>query len=165
VVSQSCSSAKLSARYNKDVELNDSNFDQLKGNYSNFTTDTIHRNRTLFSNFQTDTLYSKSAYTVEIIPIGNKMLELRLNRNDTLMSSIRINGKYRKGYFKVKRQWNSEFIVGPLVWLLGDNLKYVGLTKSDDLVILSSSGGVMLLIVFPIFAAGTQNENVYARKK
>jgi hypothetical protein len=85
--------------------------------------------------------------------------------NEFTIDSLTIKGKYRRGYFKVKRQWDASFIAGPLLWVLGDNFKYVGLTEENKLVIINSgSGGVMLLVAFPIFGAGSgQFENEYER--
>ncbi len=78
-----------------------------------------------------------------------------------------IKGKYRRGYFKMKRQYSTNFIAGPLLWILGDNFKYLGLTKDNKLIIIDSgNGGVMLFVIFPIFGSGSgQFENEYERIK
>ena len=87
--------------------------------------------------------------------------------NETIIESLTIKAKYRSGYFKIKRQWNSSFIFGPLIWELGDNFKYLGVTKENKLVIIDSgNGGVMLLVAFPIMGAGGgQVEHEYERIK
>lgn len=104
---------------------------------------------------------------IGITPINTKSIELKLLRENSLISTLKVQGKYKRGYFRVKRKQYSKFIAGPLLWIMGDNFKYIGLTKKDDLVILNSgSGGVLIALVLPIFAAGSgQYENVYIREK
>ncbi len=104
---------------------------------------------------------------VNITPIGKNKIILKVVDNQSVIDSLTIKGKYRRGYFKMRRQWNTSFIAGPLLWILGDNLKYLGLTKENKLVIIDSgSGGVMLLVAFPIFGEGSgQFENEYERTK
>lgn len=168
ILSTACTSVKLTSRYGKDIELTPINLNQLKGKYSNISLDTVHFNRTLIGNFQFDTLFKqKESSFVTIEPLDAKTLNLNLFKADSNICTMTVKGKFRKGYFKVKRQWNSSFIAGPLLWILGDNLKYLGLTNENNLVIINSGdGGVMLLIAFPIFAAGSrQFINEYQRKK
>lgn len=163
----SCSTVKLKSRIGKDIHLDANSFDKLSGNFKNSKNDSISFHRTLYNNFNYDTVYKQKDLAVNITPIEKNKIKLKLLDNDTVLDSLTIKGKYRKGYFKIKRQWSASFIAGPLLWTLGDNLKYLGLTNENKLVIVNSgSGGVMLLIVFPIFAAGSgQFENEYERTK
>ncbi len=163
----SCSTIRLSHRKEKDIHLDQTSFKKLNGNYSNITLDTNHINRTLFDNFQYDSVYKQTNLSVNITAVDNKTIHLKLLNNDILMDSLTIKGNYRRGYFKIRRQWNTSFITGPLLWILGDNFNYLGLTNENNLVVVNSGGGgVMLLIVIPIFAAGgKQFESEYARTK
>ena len=163
----SCSTIRLSHREGKDIQLDNNSLGKLNGNYSNITLDTNHINRTLFNNFRYDSVYKQTNLSVNITPIDNKTINLKLLNNNILIDSLTIKGNYRRGYFKIRRQWNTSFIAGPLLWILGDNFKYLGLTNENNLVIVNSGGGgVMLLIVIPIFAAGGgQLENEYERTK
>ncbi|WKZ76300.1 MAG: hypothetical protein QY303_05245 [Vicingaceae bacterium] len=87
--------------------------------------------------------------------------------NETVIDSLTIKGKYRKGYFKVRTEVKANFIAGPLLWVLAENTKYIGITNDNNLVILNSGGsGFLLLIAFPIFAAsGGQTTIEYERQK
>jgi len=127
--------------------------------------DTIRLGRTLYNNFNYDTISRQKDLVVNITPIDKHEIKLKVLDNEFTIDSLTIKGKFRRGYFKVRRQWEASFIVGPLVWVLGDNFKYVGLTKENKLVIINSgSGGVMLLVAFPIFGAGSGPfENEYER--
>jgi hypothetical protein len=168
VVFSACSSVKLTSRYGKDIELTPTNFNQLEGKYSNISLDSVHYFRTLIGNFQFDTLFKQKESSFVIIePLDNKTLNLKLFKADSNICELTVKGKFKNGYFKVKRQWTTSFIAGPLLWILGDNLKYLGLTNENNLVIVNSGGGgAMLLIAIPIFAAGGgQYENEYAKAK
>lgn len=163
-----CSSVKLANRYGKDIELTSANFNQLTGKYSNTSLDTIHFNRTLIGNFQFDTLFKQKESSFVIIePLDEKTLILKLIKSDINICALTVKGKFRKGYFKVKREWKASFIAGPLLWILGENLNYLGLTSENNLVLVNSGGsGFLLLIAFPIFAAGAgQTEIEYERQK
>lgn len=163
----SCSTIRLKSRKGKDLHIDASSFDKLSGDFKNSKNDTIHFRRTLYNNFNYDTVYRQKDLIVNITPIDKNKIILKVFDNETPIDSLTIKGKYRRGYFKMRRQWSTSFLAGPLLWGLGDNLKYLGLTKDNKLVIINSgSGGVMLLVVFPIFAAGSgQFENEYERKK
>jgi hypothetical protein len=163
----SCSTIKLSGRYGKDIEINQDNFQKLEGRFSNPGLDTNHRNRTLLSNFLTDSIYKNQELCLQIETINHKSILLKVWSDDTLVESIAVKGKFKRGYFKVRRQWNTSFIAGPLLWILGDDLKYLGITNTNNLLVINSGGGgLMLLIAVPIFAAGgSQFENEYVRIK
>ena len=163
----SCSTIRLKSRKGLDIHLDAKSFDKLSGNYKNSKNDTINFRKTLYSNFNYDSLYKQKNLIVNFTPIDKNTIKLKVLDNETALDSLTIKGKYRRGYFKMRRQWSTSFIAGPLLWILGDNLKYIGLTKENKLVIIDSgSGGVMLLVAFPIFAAGSgQFENEYEQTK
>jgi len=163
----SCSTIRLKSRKGKDLHLDASFFNKLSGDFKNSKNDTINFRKTLYNNFNYDTVYRQKDLIVNITPIDKHKIKLKVLDNETFIDSLTITGKYRRGYFKVRRQWSTSFIAGPLLWILGDNLKYIGLTKENKLVIIDSgSGGVMLLVAFPISAAGSgQFENEYERTK
>lgn len=162
----SCSTISLKTRNGLDVELEANSFDQLRGNFNNTVNDTMNVHKTLYSNFNDDTIYIQKNLIVSVAPIDRKTIKLTLLDNETVIDSLTISGRYRRGYFKIKRQWSTRFIAGPMLWVLGDNFKYLGVTKENKLVILDSGGGgVMLLLALPIFAAGgRQTEVVYERQ-
>ena len=160
-----CSSVNFSSRKGKDFELNENNYTLIEGSYSNNTIDTLHKYRTLLSEFQFDTISNHNNYKVRIVANGNRMLEFKFINTDTLISSFLVKGRYKRGYFKAKTEWGPGFIAGPLLWTLGDRRKYIGITKNNNLVVLTSYGGMMFLTVLPIFAAGGQYEAEYLRMK
>lgn len=163
----SCSTIRLKDRKGIDIHLDANSSQKLSGVYKNSKNDTIKFHRTLYSNFTFDSLYRQKDITINITPIDKNKIKLKVYNQESAIDSLTIKGKYRRGYFKMRRQWSTSFIAGPLLWILGDNLKYIGLTKEDKLVIIDSgSGGVMLLVAFPISAAGSgQFENEYERTK
>ena len=163
----SCSTVRLKSREGLDIHLESNSFYKLRGNYKNSENDTLNFRKTLYSNFNYDSLYRQKDFVVNCTPIDKNTIKLKVLDKQTTVDSLIITGKYRRGYFKIKRQWSTSFIAGPLLWTLGDNLKYIGLTKENKLVIIDSGiGGVMLLVAFPIIANGSgQFENEYERTK
>jgi hypothetical protein len=163
----SCTTIKLTNRAGRDIEITEDSFQKLEGTFSNISIDTNHRNRTLLSNFLTDSIYKNQELSLQIEAIDHKSILLKVWSYDTVVESIAVKGKFKRGYFKVRRQWNTSFIAGPLLWILGDDLKYLGITNTNNLLVINSGGGgLMLLIALPIFAAGgSQFENEYVRIK
>jgi hypothetical protein len=163
----SCSTIKLKNRKGLDIHLDANSSYKLNGDFKNSKIESNKFQRTLYNNFNLDTIYRQKNLIVNITHIDKKNIKLKAIDNQFTIDSLTIKGKYRRGYFKMKRQWSTSFIAGPLLWILGDNLKYLGLTKDNKLLIIDSgSGGVMLLVAFPILGAGSgQYENEYERTK
>jgi len=166
----SCSTVNLKARAGKDVFLSSVDHEKFKGAYSNLPIDTNYRRRGLYCYFtkgNKDTLCIQKQYSVEIIPVDAKTLTVNLNDNEMLIQRLTLKGKYKKGYFKAKRQFLFSGVVGPLVWVFGENINYLGLSKDNNLVVLNSGGaGVLFFIVLPIFVAGgNKHDHEYRRIK
>lgn len=162
-----CSTINLSYRNGKDIKLGVHSLDKLDGDFFNMPQDTNHIGASFFNNFQHDSVYHQKNLKINVTAITNKTLSLKLFDNSTLVDSLIIKGKTQKGYFRIKREWSTDFIAGPLLWALVEEHKYVGLTKENDLVLINSGGnGIILLILFPFFAAnGGQSTNQYHRTK
>ena len=160
----SCSAVKLSDRINKDRELNDSNYSQLKGSYSNRSTNYARDSHTILKTLTTDTVKQRRNFMVKIEPLDNESLIVKFY-NDSIPKEIKLTGRYKRGYFKVKREWNHKFLVGPLFWGFGDKINYIGLRNNKDLVILNSRGGTAFIFVVPAFSAGGQFNATFKREK
>lgn len=167
LIATSCSSIKLESRIGLDIQLNANSFDKLNGDYKNSNQDTSKSNKSLYNNFNYDSIYKQKHLIVNFTSIDKHKIKIKVLDKETVIDSLTLKGKYRRGYFKIKRQWSTSFLAGPLLWMLAEDLKYLGLTKENKLVIIDSGGGgVMLFIAFPIFAAGHgQFENVYEQAK
>lgn len=163
----SCSSVRLNNRKDSDIYLDANSYNKIGGNYNNLKVDTIKSYRSLYSNFNFDSIYKQKNIIINFDPINKNTINLKVINNGKAIDSLSIKGKYRRGYFKMRRNWNINFIAGPFLWIINDNIKYLGLSKDDNLIILNSgSGGVMMLVAFPIFATqSTPFENEYIRIK
>lgn len=151
----SCSTVKLQNRKDLDIELDANSLDKLSAYYKNTSNDTTYARKSLYYGFDDDTLYKRDDLMVKIKPIDKKNIQFKIFDNGIAIDSISIKGKYKKGYFKVKRQLKTDFIVGPLLWILSENLKYIGLTNDNNLVVINSGGsGFLLFVVVPTFSAG-----------
>ena len=153
----SCSTVDFASRKNKDILLSSDHYLKLQGTFVNHSTDTSYRKSTLFNNFTAGT---HQGLCVEIIPKDERKLTVNLYNGKTpvqneLQKSVTLKGKYKKGYFKVKRLYRTKFVAGPLLWILGEKKNCIGLTKENNLVVLDSGGtGVLFLLAFPFFVAG-----------
>lgn len=176
VLIASCSTVNMTARNGKDIPLTSSDYLKLKGTFSNQSLDTNRFNfkRTLFENFTFDTLGRRQTdFYAEVLPVDEKTVTINLYRydkldiQDVLIKSMTLKGKFKRGYFKVKRQYVKKFIAGPFLWVFGEHQNYIGLTKENNLVILESGGsGVLLLVVLPFFVAGgDKHDYEYTRTK
>jgi hypothetical protein len=167
MLTYSCSTINLKSRKGIDEFLNASTFNKLSGDFVNSKHDSIKNQRTLYYNFNYDTIYKKKDLVINIKPIDKRNIEIKVIDKEIIIDSLTLKGKFKNGYFKTKRKWNSDFFFGPILWLLGDNYKYLGLTKDNNLVIIDSgNGGMILLVFFPLIGGGSgQSENEYQRKK
>lgn len=151
----SCSTVRFKDRIGKDISLDANSLDKLSGDFKNSNNDTTNFRTTLYNNFNYDTLFRKKDLIVNYTPIDKNRIKLKVLDTETVIDSLTIKGKYRKGYFKVRTEVKANFIVGPFLWVLTENTKYIGMTNDNNLVILNSGGsGFLLLIAFPIFVAG-----------
>jgi len=171
-LASSCKTVNLATRNGKDLQLSSTDFTKFNGIYSNLPTDTNHLNRTLYCNFtkgnkSKDTICKQIHYNVKVLSTDPKTLTLELNDNGITIQNVTLKGKYKNGYFKVKRQFNFSGIVGPLVWVFGEHINYIGLSKDNNLVVFDSGGsGALFIIVLPIFVAGgDERNNEYLRTK
>jgi hypothetical protein len=154
----SCSKIQLKNRArNTDTKLTLRSSYILKGAYSNFPSDSTKS--TLYQQFKkafTRNSLNGQNPTVDLNPIDKRTIGLSLKDKNVTTDSIVIKGRYRKGYFKTRRHWETSFIAGPFLWTIGDNFKYLGLTAERNLVILNSdAGGLMLMLLIPIFGTNS----------
>lgn len=165
LITCSCSTINLSNRKGKDAHLSKDSYHQLEGVFYNGTIDSLPKRYTLYNQLKYDSAHQQEHFRVRVIPIDDKSIRFELLDNNKLLDSLIINGKYRKGYFKAKKKRNVNFIAGPLLWIVSDNFKCLGLTKGGDMVIINSGGsGIMWFIILPIFSASAgQSETEYGR--
>lgn len=161
----SCSTIHLKDRKEKDKYLSSSSYDELNGSYNNLKHEATTLHKTLLSNFDHESPHNQKDLIVKVDTPNENTIVLSVVDNETVIDSLIIKGRYRRGYFKLRREWRSNFIAGPLLWVLASKMKYIGLSKENQLVIIDDGGGgTMFLVVFPIFAAGTgQSINEYER--
>ena len=140
--------------------MDETQFGQLEGRYANGIIDSTsdYSNRTLFGNFETDTVNAGIEKVVQIAQLDAKRLELSLYSSDHLLSSTTLKGRFKRGYFKVRRRCKTNFIAGPILWVIAEDFQYIGLTNENSLVVLNSGGsGLLLFVVVPVFAGGGGN--------
>lgn len=162
----SCTTVKLPNRKGKDIVLSSDNFMQLNGIYTNNSSDSTGKRRNLWNNFETDSLNDYSGYKVSIFPNDLNSLKLKIFYEDSIVFVTMLGGHYKDGYFAIEREWTTEFIAGPAIWFLNNNIRYIGLDKNNNLVVLNSGNKLLiLLMMFPVKLSKVQHENIYKRSK
>lgn len=160
LIFSSCSTVNLKARKGMDVELTATDYEKLKGSFSNTPIDTAYYYHTLYRNFRNDTTGTKQKqYTLEITPVSANRMTLKLSHNDVPIKTLNLKGKFKNGYFRVKRKFSAEMLFGP-IWGLTEHLNYIGLSKENNLVVFDSGGvGFTMVTIFPFFVAGGDRYN------
>lgn len=163
----SCSTINLTNRKGKDAQLSESSYHQLEGVFQNGTIDSLPKRYALYSQLKYDTAHQFEHLKVRVTPIDASSIRFELLENDEVLDSLTLEGKYRRGYFKAKKKRNVNFIAGPLLWIVSDSFKCLGITKGGDMVIINSGGsGIMWFIILPVFVANAgQSETEYSRIK
>lgn len=163
----SCSTVNLTNRKGKDAQLSESSYHQLEGVFQNGTIDSLPKRYALYSQLKYDTAHQFEHLKVRVTPIDASSIRFELLENDEVLDSLTLEGKFRGGYFKANKKRNVNFIAGPLLWIVSDNFKCLGLTKGGDMVMINSGGsGIMWLVILPIFSASAgQSETEHARIK
>jgi hypothetical protein len=164
VLTCSCSSVRLKGREEKPLDAE--KLHELKGSYLNGRSDSLDfYNRQLFRQLGKDTTTRNDGCRVEILPQDANTLEVLLFDGDQLVADATVKGRFKRGYFRVRREWQVKGVAGPILWMMSENVKYIGLTNDNDLVVLHSGGsGMLFFLALPLFAAGGgQFENTYQR--
>lgn len=150
-----CSCSTIHTKYRKGMDrpVSASDFSALEGTFSNTPPDTVRSFyvRELIHHFITDTI----ACTHVFVRPETKRLHLDLYNGDSLLTTKTLKGRYRKGYFRTRHNVRATFPVGPVLWVIAEDFKYVGVTNEGNLVVLNSGGsGVLLFFVVPLGAGG-----------
>lgn len=149
----SCSTVNLKHRAGKDRPLTKTDFSALEGTFTNAAPDSVRSfyDRKLEDHFVDDSLFCTS---VRIRP-EEKRLHLDLYDGDSLVTTYSVKGRFKKGYFRTRRRAMTNFFAGPVLWVVAEDFKYVGVTKDNNLIVLNSGGsGLLMFFVVPLFAAG-----------
>lgn len=172
ILGTSCATVNMGARNGKDQQLTSSSFEKLNGTFSNLPADTNYLNRTLYCHFtnenkRKDSICSGVQYTVELLSTDSRSLTIALKTNETTVRKITLKGKYKEGYFKANRHISLHGLLGPLLWIFGENIIYIGLTNENNLIVINSGGaGALLIVAFPIsISGGERRDTEYIRIK
>ena len=146
----SCSYIRLNGRKDKDIYITDHNSSLLLGSY-----------------YITDTLRSANDTMLIVIDsVGRKAIFYQYSDSSKQMRHGVYKGHFKKGYFKVKKEYTFTFIFGPLLYMVQDDYLCIGLSRNNELVLVKTyPGSVLLLVAFPVGAAGGgQYEEIYKQR-
>lgn len=151
VLFASCTGIREQTRRGKDLVISKDNSELLKGCNIQSSHKALFLHRLLTNTKETYDTPSMN-YNLCLTPIDKKHLLVDLRHDSSSVLKMTVKGRYRNGYFQIRR-WRPKMIVGPLVWSLTDQLTCVGISKENKLVLVYTTGGQLLLVLFPFMAA------------
>jgi len=152
--------------------IHKSNFSLLKGAWSNTPADD-QLNKRYASTFDVNALQDvqlakqfslleentiADADRVQLLPVNNQ-LQVTVFRRNGIIAKFSVKGKFKKGYFKTKKQSKTAFPPIPPFYYFNDNVRlYITVDKDNNLVI-KRRGKKTGMIFF--FASGFSMDNEY----
>ncbi|AXY73264.1 hypothetical protein D3H65_04405 [Paraflavitalea soli] len=165
----SCATINISDR-NKvktDQQLTSTDIAKLNGTFTNKANDSLPLGvNTLWDRLfnHPEPMKDRWAHaTVKLEVASPTAITLSLMDADKLIDTRTVRFKYKKGYIKLRTQMNGKMLVGPLLWGLQVSKSYLGLTVDNQLILLNSKGGTLMVICVPAFGSGGENDIAYRR--
>lgn len=163
----SCQSVRLSKRTGKDLYLTkDSKAlnDTFKNNTidsSSYTAASIWQ-RLSNKDYKAEYLVNT---TVNLNIVDQNHLHAKLLLGDIVLEERILKGKFKRGYFAVNNRLKASFTAGPLLWAFAGFKIHLGVTKENELILFESNAGSTVILVLPIFWAGSVDNMKYQRKR
>jgi hypothetical protein len=160
----SCSTIQKINRNEKDVIVDDSNYEILRGSFQNKG---IESSGTVYNMLYDRKLFKEKlrsdSIIVQVNPIDKESLELSFLLKDNILKTTKLKGKYHNGYFKVRTGFGLFSPLFPLLWGPGLYYMNLGITKEQNLMIMESHSGVAILVVLPFFGSGGESAFEFKR--
>lgn len=168
----SCNTAKHASKDDSLQVISKNNFSLLKGTWKNIPIDN-QLNKRYASTFDVNALQDvqlakqfflldenilPDADRIQLLPVDNQLQVTAFRRNE-ITAKFSVKGKFKKGYFKTKKQSKTAFPPIPPFYYFNDNVRlYVTVDKENNLVI-KRRGKKTGMIFF--FASGFSMDNEY----
>lgn len=159
----SCSFSKLAIQ-TPHAELSASNFKNLSGRFSYPASAGNMPRSTIFQHYLNDTVPAKKAYTFHLTTISSRKLQVDFLVKDSLLRSLKFNGRLKNGFFRSKKRTTATFPVGILIWGLRNERLYFGVTAQNDLLVINSNGAVAFFTVMPVSGGGGDYHAILERQ-
>jgi hypothetical protein len=157
----SCSTIDTKIRNDKsDIKLNESNRNQLNGTYKIYDTKNQISLPFIIGKSKFETVQDGS---IKLESIDEKKIAVTIMKNDSIIESYILKGKFKNGYFIKKTKFTAEFPFGPLLWGLGNYKNALGINNENNLIILENHSGMSFFLIAPIFGAGGDYEVEYKK--
>lgn len=86
-----------------------------------------------------------------------------LVRGDCMLTTNAIPFDVHNGYLRLKQRNYGEQLVGPLVWCWRKPDTYLGLSPSNNLVLVNGDRALMMLLIIPLLGGGDPYAMEYTR--
>ncbi|WP_264558937.1 hypothetical protein [Flavobacterium sp. N2270] len=158
VILTSCSSVKNSISKNNVKKVSEENFELLNGTYKNSSAEPNMKFTSLWSVLN----YNAKEYDnwkdlnvkISINKIDQKSIILSLLENEKIIEEINIKGEIQDNYYLFKNQKKAKMMVFILIWGIGNSSVKIGISEKNELIVLSKTEGIGLIVAFPAFASG-----------
>jgi hypothetical protein len=152
----SCSSVKKAIASENIKEINENKESELTGVYENKSLNGDAEIYSLWSTliFKAENYENWTDLKVSLKINREKQVVAELMNGEENIASKILKGEIENGYYRIKKQFNSEFKY-ILFWILGDSSVKIGITEKKELIVLRESSGTAFLVAFPVFASDT----------
>lgn len=169
IFSNSCTSLKPITANSSLQTIGPSETSKFNGNYEIISLDSSYRTLEYALTFsgQFDFLHlPKNNDRVNVAIIDSRHLKISVYKSDNLIVSRIIKGRIFQNYFH--SNLTSISFVKPLYGILNIYRRQkvrLGLLQSGDLILDCDTGGVLLLVAFPIFGSGDEQYNLVFKRR
>ena len=162
----SCRSVRFSGRTGKDINLSEDN-EAINHSFNNNTIDSIpYTPSSIWQRLNNKTYRPEYLLhtTVKFTTLDKKHIHASLLLGDQVLEERMLKGKFKKGYFALNSRLAASFTAGPLLWAFAGFKTYVGVTKENNLILFETNAGSTVILILPIFWAGSLYDLEYKLK-
>jgi hypothetical protein len=144
--------------------LSPTSISNLDGNYDIRSSDTVRTTLDFALTFKKYGRFdTKAKYSVSIKAINDRHIQTDILKNDSLLKSKIIKGKFDNGYFVFRNKKLSPFYF--IFNVFGSKITRLGQLKSGDLIVDCSHFQVATLVVIPLAGGRDEEYNVVFRRQ
>lgn len=161
VIFSSCTPRLVKTIIHQPVDA--TNYQSLNGVYLKIPSDTLAKTESVFEHFAKDSLPQKDL-SIKISCADSKRVTVEYLAGRSVFKTLLLRGRYKKGFFEVKRKLSFTFPAAVLFWGIRRELVYIGLDKNNDLLVINDSGGTAMVLVIPIGGSGGEYNEIFKRQ-
>lgn len=169
ILASSCATLKPIVQNDSLQSVSESDISKFNGDYEIFSTDSSFRTSEFALTYSSKFDFKNLPNTndrINLHSIDSRHLKVTVYKNDKEIKTKIIKGHLSQNYFQFKLTHIST--IRPFYFLLNGyatQKNRIGLLKSGDLTLDTDGGGVLLLVIMPIFGSGGELYNLVFKRK